>query len=311
MKSARRLTSFIALLLIIITAFTSCSIFSDKDSDPLGDGSPVSLDALPAYSGSPYVAVNGGEPFFTNEEITTDAFESYAPLDSLGRCGVAFASLARELMPTEERGDINSVTPSGWEYGGRSNNKRYGGEWLYNRCHLIGHQLAGEDANEKNLITGTRYLNIEGMLPFENQIADYIKETGNHVMYRVTPIYDGENLVASGVLMEGYSVEDEGEGISFCVYAYNVQPGVEINYKNGLSRESGDTETDLGADSGETETDPNAPTYILNKSSKKYHRPGASCANSVSEANRLEYTEDADDFSELYPDYTPCGTCKP
>ena len=309
MKNARRLTLLIALLLIITTAFTSCELFSTKDNTE--GSSPVSLDAIPVYSGSPYVAVNGNEPFFTAEEITTEAFESYSPLDSLGRCGVAFASLARELMPTEERGDINSVTPSGWEYGGRSNNKRYSGEWLYNRCHLIGHQLAGENANEKNLITGTRYLNIEGMLPFENQIADYIKETGNHVMYRVTPIYEGDNLVASGVLMEGYSVEDEGEGIFFCIYAYNVQPGVEINYKNGQSRESGDTETDISGDSADTPTDPNAPTYILNKSSKKYHLPGTSCAGSVSEANRLEYYESVEAFPELYPDYTPCGTCKP
>ena len=160
------------------------------------------------------------------------AFESYAELDTLGRCGVAFASVGKELMPTEDRESISDVTPSGWKYQGVSNNNRYDfvdNGYIYNRCHLIGFQLTGENANEKNLITGTRYLNIRGMLPFEDMVADYVKETGNHVMYRVTPIFGEYDLVASGVLIEGYSVEDEGDGICFCVYAYNVQPGVEIN----------------------------------------------------------------------------------
>ena len=274
---------------------------------------PISLDDIPEYSGNAYIQINGNTPFFTDEEITASAFEDYSPLDPLGRCGVATACVGTETMPTEDRGEISSVTPSGWEIGGKSNNKQYYGEYLYNRCHLIGHQLTGEDANDKNLITGTRYLNIEGMLPFENQIADYVKETTNHVMYRVTPMFDGNNLVASGVLMEGLSVEDGGEGIYFCVYAYNVQPGVEINYFNGSNRKSGDTSTDLGATDGEQPTSPTdgEVTYILNTSSKKYHLPDESCTNNIKESNRGEYTGTKENFTSQYPDYKPCGTCEP
>lgn len=190
-------------------------------------------DKVPAYNGKPYVVINDNVPKFTKEEMIKKSFETYAQLDELGRCGVAYANIGKDLMPTAERGAIGSVKPSGWQ------NSKYdivSGKYLYNRCHLIGYQLTAENANNKNLITGTRYLNVDGMLPFENMVADYIKETGNHVLYRVTPVFEGENLVASGVYMEAKSVEDEGEGIMFYVYCYNIQPGIVIDYKTGESR---------------------------------------------------------------------------
>ena len=199
----------------------------------IGEGAE-SIEEIPEFSGDAYIAINGNVPFFMPEEITDESFEYYAELDPLGRCGVTMACIGVDIMPTEERGEIGSVKPTGWQ------SVKYDcvdGKYLYNRCHLIGFQLAGENANKRNLITGTRYLNIEGMLPFENLVADYVQETKNHVLYRVTPIFDGENLVAHGVLMEGWSVEDEGEGVCFCVYAYNAQPGIIIDYKTGNSRE--------------------------------------------------------------------------
>ena len=179
-----------------------------------------SMEDIPAYSGDPYVVINGNQPDFTEEDRTsTVSFESYSPLDALGRCGPACANIGQDLMPTEDRESISSVTPSGWI------NREYDGEYLYNRCHLIGFQLTGENANEENLITGTRYMNVDGMLPFENLAADYIRETGNHVLYRVTPVFEDRDLVASGVQMEAWSVEDSGEGVCFNVYVYNVQAG--------------------------------------------------------------------------------------
>ena len=211
--------------------------YEDSQSDVLpeysGEGAE-SVEEIPEFSGEAYVAVNGNVPFFMPEEITDESYEYYSDLDELGRCGVTMACIGVDIMPTEDRGEIGSVKPTGWQ------SVKYDcvdGKYLYNRCHLIGFQLAGENANKRNLITGTRYLNIEGMLPFENLVADYVKETGNHVMYRVTPLFDGDNLVAHGVLMEGWSVEDEGEGIQFCVYAYNTQPGIIIDYQTGNSRE--------------------------------------------------------------------------
>lgn len=187
-------------------------------------------NAVPEYSGDPYAVLNGNKPLFEEYEIIPASFEYYSPLDELGRCDVAFSSVATDLMPTEERGSISSVKPTGWV------NNKYDiipGKYLYNRCHLIGFQLTGENANKQNLITGTRYLNTEGMLPFENQVAGYVKKTGNHVVYRITPVFCDNQLLSRGVLMEGYSVEDKGKGISFCVYCYNVQPGILLNYQNG------------------------------------------------------------------------------
>ena len=192
----------------------------------------ITLDNIPKYSGSPYVVINNNEPYFTDSDITTKSFEKYSNLDSLGRCGVAFASVGIDIMPTTKRESIGMIKPSGWH------TVKYDiveGKYLYNRCHLIGYQLTGENANEKNLITCTRYMNNVGMLYFEDLVAEYVKETKNHVLYRVTPIYDGNNLVASGVLMEGYSVEDNGEGIKFNVYVFNVQKGIVIDYETGNS----------------------------------------------------------------------------
>lgn len=186
---------------------------------------------ISAYKEQPYEIVNDNVPYFTEEDLGTESYEEYAKLDILGRCGVCIANIGPDLLPTEERGPIGHVRPSGW------NQEKYpglvDGNYLYNRCHLIGYQLAGENDNVQNLITGTRYLNTEGMLPFENKVAEYVKETGNHVLYRVTPVFEGNNLLASGVLIEARSVEDDGAGIEFCVYCYNVQPGVTIDYRDG------------------------------------------------------------------------------
>lgn len=196
-----------------------------------------SIPDVPEYSGEPYVVINDNTPEFAQTELTAAAFEEYSPLDSLGRCGTAEACIGEETMPTEERESISDVTPTGWE------NEKYGivdGGYVYNRCHLIGFQLTGENANEENLITGTRYMNTEGMLPFENMVADYVQETDNHVLYRVTPVFEGNNLVASGVQMEAESVEDNGEGICFNVYVYNVQPDITINYATGENWERAD-----------------------------------------------------------------------
>lgn len=198
------------------------------------DNNKIDLSSIPEYSNSPYVEINDNIPYFKEEEKTMAAFEFYSDLDYLGRCGVAYANVCREIMPTEEREAIGMIKPSGWQ------TVRYNGvvegNYLYNRCHLIGYQLAGENANEKNLITGTRYLNVQGMLPFENKVNKYIEENqNNHVLYRVTPIFEGENLVANGVEIEAYSVEDNGNGICLNVYIYNVQPGITINYETGNS----------------------------------------------------------------------------
>lgn len=190
------------------------------------------LNEIPEFSEQPYVLINDNIPAFDENDYVTDAFERYSELDSLKRCGVAYACLGIETMPTEEREEIGQVKPSGWQ---TAKYDEVNGKYLYNRCHLIGFQLSGENANAKNLITGTRYLNVEGMLPFENEVADYIKETGNHVLYRVTPIFEGENLVASGVQMEAKSVEDNGQGVCFNVYVYNAQPHIEIDYLTGKS----------------------------------------------------------------------------
>ena len=219
-----KLSLIVSVILLVIVA----AVWLWNANQP-----PIDPSSIPEFSGTPYVEINGNVPYFTDADMTTDSYESYAELDALGRCGVTVSCIGRDLMPTEDRGSIGQVKPSGWQ------TVKYDfvdGKYLYNRCHLIGFQLTGENANRSNLITGTRYLNVEGMLPFENMVADYIKETGNHVLYRVTPIFEGDELVARGVLMEAKSVEDNGAGILFCVYAYNNQPGVEIDYRTGKSQ---------------------------------------------------------------------------
>ena len=231
------------------TTTTSTTMFDDPDvehtskyasaSDIASNGSDASVKvlkrtALPEYAGKPYVVINNNEPGFTSsEKDNRSAFENYSDLDSLGRCGTAFANICREIMPTEKRGAIGMIKPSGWHTVKYDN---VDGKYLYNRCHLIGYQLSAENANVKNLITGTRYLNIHGMLPFENMVADYVKETGNHVAYRVTPVFVNDELVARGVQIEAYSVEDDGDGICFNVYCFNVQPDITIDYATGASQ---------------------------------------------------------------------------
>lgn len=263
-----------------------------------------SLSMVAPYSGSAYTAVNNNVPYFIQDEVTTQAYESYASLDYLGRCGVAMACINQGMMPTEERGSIGQVKPTGWQTIKYDN---VDGKYLYNRCHLIGHQLTGEDANKQNLITGTRYLNIEGMLPFENMVADYIKETGNHVLYRVTPIFEGNNLLASGVLMEGYSVEDGGEGISYCVYAYNVQPGIGIDYATGESWSENGSQGAASQEQTTTQAPAEAQTYIINTNNGKFHSP--SCRYVSQMKNPQQVTASRDDL--VNQGYSPCGVCKP
>lgn len=314
---------------------------SGKPQDDLvNNNTYVSLDAIPAYDGKAYVAINNNEPFFTDNDMTTTAFENYSDLDSLGRCGVAYANICKEIMPTEKRGKIGMIKPSGWH------TVKYDvikDRYLYNRCHLIGYQLAGENANPKNLITGTRYLNVEGMLPFENLVADYVNNTGNHVLYRVTPMFSGSNLVANGVLIEAKSVEDNGGGILFNVYCYNVQPGVGINYENGDSWLDGTTpqeqsaQTDTpqnegsqssdgsraggsgsassttgnvssGSDSSATENSvsdsSNSETMVhITATGKKYHRAGCRTLKK----SDTEVTLDEAKSMGL----SPCGICNP
>ena len=282
-----------------------------------------SLQDIPAYSGTPYTEVNGNQPYFTDADLTTQSFETYSELDSLGRCGVAYANVGQDLMPTEPRGEIGSVKPTGWHLIKYDN---VDGKYLYNRCHLIAYMLTAENANPQNLITGTRYLNVQGMLPFETKISDYVKATGNHVLYRVTPIFDGDNLLANGVLMEAYSVEDAGEGICFCVFAYNVQPGIGIDYATGdnWAESSGTTtsvaepvvvETPTPAPAAQVVQDTPAPqesqgtTYVLNTNTMKFHYPTCSSVDDMKEKNKQIYTGSREDVINM--GYVPCKRCNP
>lgn len=242
MRSFRKIKNNLLILVSVIgLAFAGCNIndlnlFGTSDNVKVYDKNdrsiPVDIKDVPKYRGIPYVEINDNKPSFSDKD--KDRVEEYSKLDKLGRCGPAFANVGKELMPTSPRESIRDVRPSGWhtvKYDDILEDR-----YLYNRCHLIAFMLAGENANERNLITGTRYFNVEGMLPFEIQVADYVKSTGNHVLYRVRPIFKGNDLVARGVQMEAQSVEDGGEGISFNVYCYNVQPGIRINYKDGSSQ---------------------------------------------------------------------------
>jgi len=281
-----------------------------RNVEAAATGTSFSLADIPTYSGQPYVAFNNNVPFFTDSDMTDASFESYSNLDNFGRCGVAYASVGTDLMPTEERGAIGSVKPTGWH------TVKYDivdGKYLYNRCHLIGYQLSGENANEKNLITGTRYLNVTGMLPFENMVEDYVKETENHVLYRVAPVFEGDNLVASGVLMEAKSVEDDGDGILYCVYVYNVQPGITIDYATGDSALSGEVISSETATTAAVETtqatEPQGTTYVLNTNTKKFHYPSCSSVSQMKESNKKSYTGNRDDV--ISQGYDPCKRCNP
>lgn len=302
-----KLSAILVLLFCISFIFVGCS----KNTSPSSSAKETSLESsadvsgekkeepfsLPEYTGAAYVSVNS-LPSFSDSEKTNTSYEKYGDLDKLGRCTAAVACIGKDLMPTEPRGEIGQIKPTGWK------TVKYDcvdGKYLYNRCHLIGFQLTGENANEKNLITGTRYLNVEGMLPFENMVADYIKETGNHVLYKVTPVFVGDELVARGVTMEALSVEDGGEGINFNVYCFNVQPGIVINYSDGTSyaEETPDKPTD-----GKAEAD-----YVLNTGSKKFHRPSCDSVKSISEKNKKDYHGKREDL--INNGYSPCKSCNP
>ena len=333
----KNIKQFVALFLMLITvlSFTGCGDSNNNNAPHLEfidttvayqesltpqttESNSVSNESvqkfsvsdIPEFSGTPYYVVNGNNPYFTNEEKSnTNAFEKYLPLDNLNRCQVAYANICKELMPTENRESISSVYPSGWKLNGKSNNNEYttdlvDGGRIYNRCHLIGFQLAGENANEKNLITGTRYMNVTGMLPFENMIADYVKETNNHVLLRVSPLYKNNDLVAKGVLIEAWSVEDNGDGICFNVFCYNVQPGIEINYTTGENSLSNE---DISIK--ETVNNENNQKYILNINSKKFHYPDCSSVKKISDKNKKEYKGLKKDL--LSQGYEPCGVCTP
>lgn len=263
----------------------------------------VDLAQIPEYTGSSYTVINDNEPEFEADDFSTEAFENYSELDDLGRCGVAYANICQEIMPTEKRGAIGMVKPSGWhtvKYPELIKDR-----YLYNRCHLIGFQLAGENANTKNLITGTRYLNVDGMLPFEDEVADYVKETDNHVLYRVTPVFDGDNLVASGVQMEAESVEDDGAGVKFNVFCYNIQPGIGIDYATG------DSWVDDGnAVVENTDTDNAEQTeFVINTNTGKFHKPDCKSVKKIKAKNKEEFNGSRDEL--IAEGYEPCGSCRP
>jgi len=313
-----------AQALIIAFELLICTVFSIN----LSAIQVEAAESAASFSGNASVAINNNVPEFTADEITTASYERYGDFDSLGRCTTAIACVGKAIMPTEERGSIGSVKPTGWDqnkYPGIVNSEP---PYLYNRCHLIGYQLTGENANEKNLITGTRYFNIEGMLPYENRVAAYVESTGNHVMYRVTPIFSGNNLLCDGVKMEAYSVEDGGNGVSFNVFCYNVQPGVLINYadgsnqldegfnitsnetEQGLTKSSpAQTETAVEAQSEQADQPPQSASYIANKNTKKFHYPSCSSVSDMKEKNKLYYEGSRDDL--INQGYVPCKRCNP
>ncbi len=320
---------FISLLLACVLLFSSCVVeFVEEIPDEQTDNQEENSDenqeentltvvdnqphvateryGIAWYEGDEYALVNDNVPFFTNADKTTEVFELYADKDTLGRCGVAYANICEALMPTEERGNISSVKPTGWVQNSYSVIKSGS---LYNRSHLIAFQLAGENANTANLITGTRYMN-EAMIPFENMVADYVKETHHHVLYRVTPVFTDNNLLADGVLMEALSVEDDD--ICFCVFCYNVQPGIYLEYLTGNNCLASETPTggDSSADTTDTQ-DGETVSYVLNTSSKKAHLPSCSSATSMADSNRLDYVGTQENFLAVYGAYSPCGVCKP
>lgn len=305
----KKFLNILLILIVSLSVLSGCSagennFFNDLDitAQSASDYANYDLSNIPDYDGKAYVELNGNVPEFSESEKTSsESFEEYGKLDSLGRCTYAVSCIGKDLMPTEKRGSIGSVKPSGWHI---SKYDFVDGKYLYNRCHLIGYQLTAENANERNLITGTRYLNIEGMLPFENDVADYIEITNNHVYYKVTPIFEGNNLVANGVQMQAYSVEDNGQGISFNVYCYNVQPGVAIDYATG------DNQAVTSSSVTSTSSDvTDKKTYIVNTKTKKFHNPDCDGVKKMSSSNKKKYKGTRD--SLISNGYSPCQKCKP
>lgn len=310
-KITKKIAAF-AMALCLCMGLVPFSVFPGAVQEV---SAQLQSEDIPSYTGSPYTQINDNVPDFPLDDYTTEAFETYSDLDELGRCGVAYANVCQELMPTQKRGKIGQVKPSGWQ---TAKYDSVDGKYLYNRCHLIGYQLTGENANEKNLITGTRYLNVDGMLPFENMVADYVKETGNHVLYRVTPIFTGDNLVADGVQMEAESVEDNGDGILFNVFCYNVQPGIGIDYATGdnweddsipQAEEPDESQTQPAYDEKETDTQSESvgTTYIINTNTGKFHYPQCSSVGQMNDSNKEEYTGSRDDL--IAQGYSPCKRC--
>lgn len=298
-KKRKSIALFIALIAMIFTVACGDIDALYQEIQQTSSSSVVTMESIPEYSGEPYIVLNNNEPNFDEEYFTTESFETYSDLDSLGRCGVAFANVGKDIMPTEERGSISQVKPTAWH------SVKYDcvdGKHLYNRCHLIGFQLTGENANEKNLITGTRYLNVVGMLPFENMVADYVKETNNHVLYRVTPIFEGDNLLAKGVQIEAESVEDNGEDILFNVFCYNNQPGIVLDYKTGESKQA-------TAEDGDFSLNDDTVKYILNTNSKKFHESDCSSVSTMKKDSKQEFVGTRKQLEAQ--GYTPCGICKP
>ena len=289
MKSKLTPGALILIALLLVLYF----VLPSQESAELPENT---LPQIPAYSGEPFAVLEDNMPRFSLEDYVTQSYETYGDLDALNRCTYTVACIGRDLMPTQERENIGMVRPTGWV---TAKYDFVDGKYLYNRCHLIGFQLTGENANERNLITGTRYMNVQGMLPFENMVADYIKETGNHVLYRVIPVFEGDNPLASGVTMEAWSVEDNGEGICFYVYAYNVQPGVEIDYTTGESRLA---EPVVGE--GE-----DVKTYVVNTGSGKFHDGTCPQAISIKPENKESFETTRSQM--LAWSFVPAGCCKP
>lgn len=305
----------------MLVSMTGCGSTNDKKEESMkapttvelqnrpqkGSMSAVTLADIPAYAGKPYAVINDNSPFFTEEEIAkaTTSWEEYGDMDKLGRCSMCWASVGKDIMPTGERGSIGSIKPTGWH------TVKYdfvNGKYLYNRSHLIGWQLTGENANEKNLVTGTRSFNVDGMLPFENMVADYVREDDERVLYRVTPMFDGDDLVCRGVLMEAISVEDNGDSVLFNVFVYNVQPGIKINYATGESSLDDKQTAGTGDSDSEAASDVDT-TYVINASSMKFHKEDCSSISSMNPANKKVVTSTRDEL--VSEGYSPCGICKP
>lgn len=307
----KKFLNILLILIVSLSVLSGCSagennFFNDLDITAQSTSDYVNYDLsnIPDYDGKAYVELNGNVPEFSKSEKTySESFEEYGKLDSLGRCTYAVSCIGKDLMPTEKRGSIGSVKPSGWHI---SKYDFVDGKYLYNRCHLIGYQLTAENANERNLITGTRYLNVEGMLPFENDVADYIEITNNHVYYKVTPIFEGNNLVANGVQMQAYSVEDNGQGISFNVYCYNVQPGVAIDYATGDNQAVASSSASVTSTSSD---EADKKTYIVNTKTKKFHNPDCDGVKKMSSSNKKKYKGTRD--SLISNGYSPCQKCNP
>lgn len=304
-KKKTSITTVIAIILAIISiVFGKSAVSGNKETTSVPQTQqqiPVQsysldLNSIPAFTNEPYVVIDNNKPDFADSDLVSKSYEKYGELDSLGRCTSCIACVGKDLMPTQKRDSISAVKPTGWQ------SQRYDfvdGGSLYNRCHLIAYQLTGENANKKNLITGTRYLNVN-MIEFEDKVANYVRGTNKHVLYRVTPIFKDSELVARGVHMEGMSVEDKGKSVCFNVYCYNNQPRVEIDYKTGKSKEK---------DSSNNPKDNSKGTYIINTNNKKFHKPDCDSVKQMSEKNKKVFNGSRSDLIDS--GYTPCGACQP